>query len=174
MVSPRPRRPASACCLHLLQRRSLSAAELQQRLEARDYDAAEVACALRDMQRLRYVDDDALAENLARSAQTSGRGPRWAARKLKQRLLPTAAAEAALAAAFADPAQSCATATDLLRRRFYRDGPPQTKLLRARLQQRALRFLLGRGFTGRDAYAALQRAAAAEPGDDADEEILPC
>ena len=157
--------------LRLLQRRQLAARELQTRLGDRGHAPSACAAAVAACQGFGYVNDTELAAALLRKAQHDGRGRRWLQRKLQQRQLEGAAAAAALAQLHAEPNAAQTAARAALQRRFGRCPLPAERQARQRLQQRMLRFLLGRGFDGAAGWAALQ---AFDPTADAEPEELPC
>ncbi len=153
---------ATAAALRLLTRRALSTAELASRLQARGYDAATAAAAVAAMQRYGYVNDLALAQACAADAERSGRGPAWVQQKLQQRQVHRDTAAAAAATTYADAAAATARALSLLRRRLARRPAPAEAAAARAHWQRALRFLLRRGFSFASAQAAVRQL-----GDDA-------
>jgi regulatory protein len=162
-----PGQTAQSTALRLLQRRPLSANELRARLGIKGHDPQATEAAVEAMQGFGYVNDPQFAAQFASQAQRAGRGPRWVQQRLSRRLIDAELAESAIAAAFADPAAVCAKAVDLLRRRFFsRAAPDADRQAAQRLQQRALRFLLGRGFNFDSAIRALRLAAAAPVASD--------
>lgn len=143
---------ATARALQLLGQRARSAAELRRALVAEGYAEGEQDAALAATRGWGYVNDARLADALAHSAQRRGRGRRWLQQKLAGRGLPGAEAERVARAH-----QSCEPGliAELLDRRFASRGLLHTP----KGAQRAVRFLLGRGFGAAEVAAAVRRAA---------------
>lgn len=130
---------ARELALRLLARRSLSERELRARLEKKGYAPSEIDDALQLMISYHYIDDIALADAACREAERTEHGPLWVTQTLARRGLSEAACDRALANASAG---ATTRARELCERRF---GAPTR--LDAATRHKALRFLLGRGFT---------------------------
>ncbi len=132
--------------LALLSRRAYTEAELRKKLA--DYPEAEVEAALARLRAWGYLDDQALAEAFVR-----GRAGRYGRYRLARDLLARGVPEALVEELVTDLAEEEA-AVSLLARRWARYRGDRA---------RAVRFLLGRGFsleTALFAYDRLQREEA--------------
>ena len=119
-----------AAALAMLARRALSEMELRQRLTQKGYtDIDDTVLRIKD---LGYLNDQALAEALAREAERTGRGPLWLANKLRQRGVRAKPP-------IPDQETLLLRAKAALSKRFAQ--------LAAADKPRAYRFLLSRGFT---------------------------
>lgn len=126
----------------MLSRRALSEGEIQARLAARGYPAAEIPAVVARLAELGLVDDRDLAMRLARSYREGRRfGPARIARALRDRLIPLPLVEEAVRRA-CPPEEEVRAAEEALRKKW-KEGA-----LRDRRQAaRAFRFLGGRGFS---------------------------
>ncbi len=142
----------------LLDRRLHGRAELERKLRHRGHDPAAVAAVLDRFAAEGLVDDRRLAEAWCRDTlRDRPVGRRYLAAALRRRGLAAAVVTAAVDAVLPADAEPAVAARALARwRRRQRPQPPQ------RLRQRALRYLLGRGF----APAAARRALDAFPEED--------
>jgi len=125
-----------------------SVAEVEAKLAARGVGVDEAAAAVDEALRLGYLDDAELAGQLARGLQARGFGRRRAAQTLRRRLVPEAAAVAALEEAFGD-VDEAALAVRALGRRAVDDEAAS---------RRAASFLVRRGFSSAAAWNAVRRA----------------
>ena len=146
-AGPRPTLSARESALGVVARRMVSEAELKERLVRRGFAAHEVDDATALVRSYKYVDDDALSEAAVREASRTGHGPFWVRQTLVRRGVSEALATRAETAA---EKTARADAHNALRRR-YPDGKPTS----APDRQRALRFLLSRGFSAETAAGVL-------------------
>ena len=135
--------------------RSLSAkmqstAEIERKLAARDVPPDIAREAIERVAEYGYLDDAALAGQLARGMRGRGYGRRRAEQKLRERGLVGADAVAALDEAFGEQDET-ALAREALGRRSVADDADR---------RRALAFLARRGFSAGAAWAAIRRAGA--------------
>ncbi len=147
--------PASAAAarsraLGLLGRRDYARAALEDRLTDEGFEAAAVDEALAALERERLLSDARYAEAAVASRIARGHGPLRIALELKRLGL---AAELVTAAVDAGSADWDGRAASARRRRFGAALPKG-----AAERQRVARFLLARGFTGRQVSAALGAA----------------
>ena len=120
--------------LRLLAKRDYFTAEMRKRLKDKKLSQRAVDHALEKCHALGYLDDERLTSLYASSLKRKGKGPRYIAQKLKERLgyLPNIPR---------DPEEEREAIVQLLKRRFShlsRDGEKE--------KAKAVRFLLGRGF----------------------------
>ncbi len=132
--------------------RMQSRAEILAKLEARDVPADVAHEALERVEEYGYLDDAALAAQLARGMRARGYGRRRAEQKLRARGLLGSLAEGALDDAYAAEDEVGLAFAALGRR-------PVTA---AADRRRALAFLARRGFSSSTAWAAVRRAAEEE------------
>ena len=128
--------------------RAQSTAEIETKLAARDVPPG---IALETVERVReygYLDDAALADQLARGMRSRGYGRRRAEQKLRERGLAGPTAAVALTAAY-DEQDEAALALEALGRRPVTDDADR---------RRALAFLARRGFSASASWAAVRRA----------------
>jgi regulatory protein len=164
--------PASAAAartraLGLLCRRDYPRAALKERLTDAGFEATAAEAALAGLERERLLSDARFAESAVASRIARGHGPLRIALELRRLGL---SAELVAAAVDARAAEWQVRAEDVRRRRFGTRVPKD-----AAARARVARFLLYRGFTGRQVSAALGAAgrdefadqelsAAGEPG----------
>jgi regulatory protein len=144
------REPGSECwlsALSALNRREHSRLELARKLQAKGYSEEEVESALDRLVEKGWLDDARYAGALARTRASSGQGPRRIQHTLARQGVTDEASEAALASCEVDWKRQ---ARALVVRRF-----GAADLRRGPLQQKALAFLLRRGFDLDVARAAL-------------------
>jgi SOS response regulatory protein OraA/RecX len=158
-----PEEPALQMALKMLGRRALSRRELLQKLARKGYPPSDCETALAAMVDYGYIDDTALAQACSGQANTSGRGPMWVRQKLAQRQVDQDTAAQAAHTTYASEAEATVRALAVLKRRFANAPVPKDRLAAQKQSQRALRFLLGRGFSFGSAREALQQLGAAEP-----------
>ncbi len=132
--------------------RMQSRAEIVKKLEARDVPAAVAEEAIERVTGYGYLDDAALAGQLARGMRSRGYGRRRAEQKLRARGLAGAVADEALDGAYAEE-DEIALARSALGRRSIADDAAR---------RRAIAFLARRGFSAGAAWAAVRRAVAGE------------
>lgn len=132
----------------MLSRRALSEGEIQARLAARGYPAAEIPAVVARLAELGLVDDRDLAMRLARSYREGRRfGPARIARALRDRLIPLPLVEEAVRRA-CPPEEEVRAAEEALRAEEALQKKWKEGALRDRRQAaRAFRFLGGRGFS---------------------------
>ncbi len=132
--------------------RMQSRVELLAKLAARDVPAEVAHEALERVAEYGYLDDAALAGQLARGMRTRGYGRRRAEQKLRARGLFGTVAEAALDDAYAAEDEVGLAYAALGRRPVVADAD----------RRRALAFLARRGFSSSTAWAAIRRAGEEE------------
>lgn len=125
-----------------------STAEIEKKLAARDVPAEIAREAIERVAGYGYLDDAALAGQLARGMRSRGYGRRRAEQKLRERGLRGPDAEAALDEAYAEQDEA-ALAREALGRRSVADDADR---------RRALAFLARRGFSAGAAWTAIRRA----------------
>ena len=125
-----------------------SAAEIERKLAARDVPADVAREAIERVARYGYLDDAALAGQLARGMQSRGYGRRRAEAKLRARGLRGEDAENALDEAYAEQDETALAREALGRRPLVDDAD----------RRRASAFLARRGFSARAAWKAIQEA----------------
>ena len=148
-----PKAPPSALekALRLLSVRALSGAELTVRLRRAGFPPEEVAAAVRECAKHRYIDDALLAEDCAGSWQRRGHGARSIRCKLRQRLIPQELADAALAATAEHETETAENAIEAKLPSLLREKDPMKR------KAKALRFLAARGFSPEAIRAAMAR-----------------
>lgn len=144
--SPAAHRAAATFVVNSLGAKAQSVAEIESKLARRGVPSGVAASVIADAVRLGYLDDAALAAQLARGLRSRGFGRRRAASALSRRGLPAAVADEAIAAAF--------------------DGTDEVELARAALgsrsvdddatRRRAAAFLTRRGFSTAAAWRAVR------------------
>jgi regulatory protein len=149
---------ALARALRLLLQKSRSKANLRRILAEEGLAAADIDGALAEVQAHGYVHDGRLAESIGHAAHRRGKGPAWLEQALRQRQVDPDSAKEALGDARAREGED---ATRTLLARASRLPPAADPRARAR----ALRFLLGRGFSPTAAQQAV-RAWLRQQGDD--------
>ncbi len=125
-----------------------STAEIEKKLAARDVPSSIALEAIERVKGYGYLDDAALASQLARGMRGRGYGRRRAEQKLHERGLRGHGAEAALDEAYGEEDEA-ALARAALGRRSVADDTDR---------RRALAFLARRGFSAGAAWAAIRRA----------------
>ena len=143
--------------LELIARRSRTAAELRERLEAR-FGPAAAAAALRRLAHLGYVDDERWAADYAARRRSAERSARALRAELRERGVEAAAASAAVRA-HDDDAAALAAARRLARASRGRAPEVRARRLRAALARR--------GFGAETAARALAALAIGGPAEDA-------
>ena len=136
--------------------RMQSRSEIAKKLAARDVPPDFAREAIERAAGYGYIDDEALAGQLARGMRARGYGRRRAEQKLRSRGLAGAVADDALAAAYGEDDETALARTALGRRPVVGDAE----------RRRATAFLARRGFSARAAWEAVKRAeaeATAEP-----------
>ncbi len=130
--------------LALLTRRDLSRAELLAKLQV---SASDVQDLLDELQERGWQDDARVVEIELRAAHSKGHGVLRLRQRLQQRGIATAMIETALATWSQDQVQPI----ELLRQRF-----AATALADDKSRARLLRFLIYRGYSQSQAYAAVR------------------
>jgi regulatory protein len=133
--------------------RMQSTAELERKLARRDVPTEVAREAIEHAAGYGYVDDEALAGQLARGMRARGYGRRRAEEKLRARGLRGPLAQEALAEAYEGDDEPALAGEALGRRAVASDAD----------RRRALAFLARRGFSASAAHAAVREAAAAQP-----------
>ena len=134
--------------LGLLVRREHSRRELKNKLKVRGKDLEEIDTALDNLSRRDYQNDERFAFALARSRQSAGYGPLRIRAELYQHSLGSEYIDQAITALNCDWLE---LAQDLIARRYLRkikQDPNQT--------QKAVAFLLRRGFDQKTAFTAVK------------------
>ena len=131
-----------------LSTKAQSTAEIERKLAARDVPADIAREAIERVIGYGYLDDEALAGQLARGMRDRGYGRRRTEQKLRERGLSGPIAAAALAEAY-EERDEAALALEALGRRSVVADPDR---------RRALAFLARRGFSAGAAWAAIRRA----------------
>ena len=131
-----------------------SRVEIERKLAARDVPAEIAREAIERAAGYGYIDDEALAGQLARGMRARGYGRRRAEQKLRSRGLSGAQAERALADTYdgSEDEQEIAR-TALGRRAVATDAD----------RKRAIAYLARRGFSSRAAWKAVQQASEEPP-----------
>ena len=142
--------------LGLLARREYSRRELQRKLQAKGASAEEIAAVLGRLADQGWQDDTRFAGALARTRAMAGYGPRRIQAELAGHGLGGEAGRDALDTTETNWAQS---ALALLTRRY-----ASADLRDPKVRNRALGFLLRRGFDQSTAYATLRKLGAANEG----------
>ena len=148
-----------ATALRALARRALTRREIAQRLERKGFDAGAIRVEVARLAAAGLLDDAELARSVARYQLQDGRGRRSVAAVLRRRGVEREAAKDALAG-IEDGDESEALSAALAR--AARKYPGFRRLPQAR--RKVIRYLLARGFGA----AAVGRALASDPGEDAD------
>ncbi len=125
-----------------------STAEIEKKLAARDVPSNIALEAIERVRGYGYLDDAALAGQLARGMRGRGYGRRRAEQKLRERGLRGHCAEAALDDAYGEQDEAALARAALGRRSVAGDAD----------RRRALAFLARRGFSAGAAWAAIRRA----------------
>lgn len=159
---PPTKKNALTAAVEILARRLVSTHELRSKLVAKKlYSPAEIDEAVLAVKRMGALHDDFLAEDLARSYRSRGYGPARIRTALRKRGIPNEIAEQVLSgndgeAPEQDPGRNedAENAFAVLRRKAaqFRREPD----LRKR-KAKAVRCLVGRGFSYEDAIASTER-----------------
>jgi regulatory protein len=145
--------------LRALARRALSRREIAQRLERKGFGAGAIRAEVDRLAAAGLLDDAELARAVARAQLADGRGRRAVALVLRRRGVEREAAKDTLAEiADGDEGEALAHALARAGRKY----PGFRRLPQAR--RKMIRYLLARGFGA----AAVGRALASDPGEDAD------
>ena len=140
---------AFASSVRSLARSPRTEAEIEAFLSRREYSTEVVAHTLGRLRELRYLDDAAVADVIVRDAERRNLGSRRVARTMSRRGVPR---EVAVLAQEASEQGDLPRARVLLGRRY-----PEGLGDDPRLCQKALRFLVGRGFPYGTARQAIGR-----------------
>jgi regulatory protein len=135
--------------------RMQSTAEIEKKLAARDVPPEIASEAIERAEGYGYIDDAALAGQLARGMRSRGYGRRRAEQKLRSRGLEASLAAAALAEVYdgGEDEEAAMARTALGRRAVGTDAD----------RKRATAYLARRGFSARAAWKAVQQAAEESP-----------
>jgi regulatory protein len=144
---------AATFVVNSLAAKAQSVAEIEAKLASRGVSAAEAAAVIDEARRLGYLDDTALAGQLARGFVARGYGRRRAETALRRRGLAADVAEAALDSAY-ESTDEVALARRALGTRSVEDDVSR---------RRAVAFLCRRGFSAGGAWDAVRRASSDVP-----------
>ena len=150
--------------MRILSVRSCSVAELTVKLRRAGYSADDTRQAVEECVRRRYLNDELLAEDCTALWRDRGHGSRSIRYKLRQRGVPEALAESAVAATSEQENDSAVGAIESRLTSLLRE-----KDLRKR-RAKALRFLAARGFSGDAVSAAMRRLKEAEKADGSEDD----
>ena len=150
--------------MRILSTRSCSVAELTVKLRRAGYSADDTRQAVEECVRRRYLNDELLAEDCTALWRDRGHGSRSIRYKLRQRGVPEALAESAVAATSEQENDSAVGAIESRLTSLLRE-----KDLRKR-RAKALRFLAARGFSGDAVSAAMRRLKEAEKADGSEDD----
>ena len=160
---PPEKKTALATAVEILARRLVSTAELRSKLAAKKlFPPAEIEAAVLAVKRMGALHDDFLAEDVARSYRSRGYGPARIRMALRKRGIPNEIIEQVLNGSGEDKQQSrdddgagdADSAFAVLHRKaaqFRREPDPRKR------RAKAVRCLVGRGFSYEDALAAADR-----------------
>lgn len=160
---PPEKKTALAAAVEILARRLVSTAELRSKLAAKKlFPPAEIEAAVLAVKRMGALHDDFLAEDVARSYRSRGYGPARIRMALRKRGIPNEIIEQVLNGSGEDKQQSrdddgagdADSAFAVLHRKaaqFRREPDPRKR------RAKAVRCLVGRGFSYEDALAAADR-----------------
>ena len=169
MPPEKEKKTALVAAVEILARRLVSTHELRTKLAAKKlYSPAEIEEAVLAVKRMGALHDDFLAEDVARSYKSRGYGPARIRMALRKRGIPTEIIEHVLngndeeenaAEEIGEPAESgrsedADSAVAVLRHKaaqFRREPDPRKR------KAKAVRCLVGRGFSYEDAIAAADR-----------------
>jgi regulatory protein len=156
-MTPDPLQRAKDDALKALRRQALSRARLLAQLARRGHDDGVAERAVREMERLGLINDNALAADVVdRELGRSPAGEALLEAKLRQREVDEHAADAAVSGALRGRSQSD-DALEAARRRLARSGVQQDPQATLR---RLVQHLARRGFDAEVAWEAAVRAAA--------------
>ena len=147
-------RRAQAFVVNSLAARAQSVAEIEAKLARRGVAPDDAAEVVRDALRLGYLDDEALATQLAQGSRTRRHGRGRAARDLRRRRLPEPEIAAALEAAYADVDERKLAAAALGSRPCGDE----------RERRRAVAYLVRRGFSTGTAWQVVRSRDGDAPG----------
>ena len=154
-VSPRVHKRAHNVAVHQLSSRSVSTAEMRNRLEAKELPPEVVEGEIEELRRVGLLDDQALSEDLV--DRYSGR-ERWGRSavisKLRDRGIPEQLIENAVSSI--DPEAEAITVEDVARERLRKMG----SLPRGVAHRRLFAFLQRKGFRSSDIAQALDKVLA--------------
>jgi len=159
---PQPPKTALSVAVEILARRLVSTHELRSKLAAKKlFPPAEIEAAVLAVKRMGALHDDFLAEDVARSYRSRGYGPARIRMALRKRGIPNEIVEQVLNANGDEPQgrgsgepESADSAFAVLRRKaaqFRREPDPRKR------KAKAVRCLVGRGFSYEDAISAADR-----------------
>lgn len=146
--------------MSLLARREYSRKALQRKLDARGGDPESTGRVLDRLADQGWQSDTRFAEAFARTRAQAGYGPLRIRAELVQQAVPEAQIELALQACETDWRQSAAAQVRGRSRFGTATGPAGWR--------KAVEFLMRRGFSRDDAYAAARGADSQEAGEDAE------
>ncbi len=126
--------------LRMLDRRAFSERELAARLRRAGYSPAQCAEAVSECRRRGFINDELLAEDCTGLLYSRGSGSRMIKLKLRRRGLSAAAVENALREHGELEPEAARAALEQKWRTLSRENDPRRK------RDKALRFLIGRGF----------------------------
>ncbi|HEX5757062.1 MAG TPA: regulatory protein RecX [Arenimonas sp.] len=144
----------------LLARREYSRKALQRKLDARGADPESTGQALDRLAEQGWQSDTRFAEAFARTRALAGYGPLRIRAELAQQAVPDAQIDSALEACETDWRQSAVAQIQGRSRFDIATGPAGWR--------KAVEFLMRRGFSRDDAYAAARGTSRPEPGEDAE------
>ena len=174
MPSTPNQKTALVAAVEILARRLVSTHELRTKLAAKKlYSPVEIEAAVLEVKRMGALHDDFLAEDVARSYRSRGYGPARIRMTLKKRGIPKEIIEQALngndedaEAHDPDGSGDADNAFAVLHRKaaqFRREPDPRKR------KAKAVRCLVGRGFSYEDAVASADRWMREEGGGADDE-----
>ena len=166
---PPEKKTALAAAVEILARRLVSTHELHTKLASKKlYDPAEIEEAVLAVKRMGALHDDFLAEDVARSYKSRGYGPARIRMALRKRGIPAEIVDRVLNGAAdeterrdSDPPEDADSAFAVLHRKAaqFRREPDARKR-----RGKAVRCLVGRGFSYEDAIASADRWMREEGG----------
>jgi regulatory protein len=129
--------------------RDRTVAEVRRQLEHKRVEPDTIEAAVTELQELGYLDDARFAQRFTEDRRALDS---WGAERIERKLLAAGVAPELIAAAQADrgPEEELSAAVEVLRRRF--PVAPETD----RGRERALRFLVGKGYELDLAYDAIR------------------
>ena len=158
---PSEKKTALAAAVEILARRLVSTQELRSKLAAKKlFSPDEIEAAVLAVKRMGALHDDFLAEDVARSYKSRGYGPARIRMALKKRGIPNELIERTLskneedASRDSDQSEDSETAFNVLHRKaaqFRREPDPRKR------KAKAVRCLVGRGFSYEDAVSSADR-----------------
>lgn len=145
-------RQAYAAAIRLLSSRDHSVAELTRKLEKREHGHEAIESALQELMELNYVNDQRYALTYAEQRVDRGYGHQAIDSRLRERGIDRALIREAIDNLSIDWSE---LAQSVIQRRFNAD---QILDKQQKTESKISRFLVHRGFTGRDSLRALQAA----------------